>query len=432
MTFWNILPTARIKIMDNKTTFRKAGIILAYPLAYLYTRLIAEGWIAQTVFVLLFIAWNEIVIRGRREGSSKKSYFWYVILILTSLTSSIGPDEEVSGFGLHLCAVYAVLASNGILFEGKTGSLLPADLFNGFLFKGMGNIFRFFKDLGEALKAPSTEGKKRSKGIIAGIFVVFMMIPVFFIAVALLGSINDDFGALTSDVINKILDFLIIELGEILGRAVIAFPVCLYLYGLVASSAAEDASIVREKGRKLLELKGKFKTIAPYFTLFVSGCFVIIYMIFFVFESEYLFGGLMGRMPEGFSICSYARQGFFELVGIMAINMMIFLVVNTFEKEGNGTVFKVSRGSVIALMAQSVVFSMLSFAKLFMYFYAYGYTPKRMLAMWGAFVLGAAAVMVIVSIGKKKDLSRVWIVLTTVSYIAVCAASGLCQCLFCE
>ena len=79
--------------MDNKISFRKAGIALAYPLAYLYLRFIwrfetpSHAWIYPTIFSVLFIAFNEIVLRGRKNRCDKRSYFWYVIMILTSATS---------------------------------------------------------------------------------------------------------------------------------------------------------------------------------------------------------------------------------------------------------------------------------------------------------------------------------------------------------
>ena len=76
-------------------------------------------------------------------------------------------------------------------------------------------------------------------------------------------------------------------------------------------------------------------------------------------------------------------------------------------------------------MSESIVFSLLSFLKLFMYFYEYGYTVKRMLAMWGSLVLLAAALMVIISLIKNKDRSGLWIRFAAVSYIAMCMLTGL-------
>ena len=123
--------------MDNKITLRRAGLLLAYPLAYLYLLLIwrfnepSAAWICPTIFSVLFIAWNEIVLHGRRDKTDRRSFFWYAVMVLTSLTASITPSFGLSMLGIHLCAVYSVLISNNILVEGKTGSYIWLDLIRG-------------------------------------------------------------------------------------------------------------------------------------------------------------------------------------------------------------------------------------------------------------------------------------------------------------
>ena len=58
--------------MDNSIGFRRAGILLAYPLAYAYVRLVLNYWASEwtavaayTSFSLVFIIVSEIVRRGR-------------------------------------------------------------------------------------------------------------------------------------------------------------------------------------------------------------------------------------------------------------------------------------------------------------------------------------------------------------------------------
>ena len=157
------------------------------------------------------------------------------------------------------------------------------------------------------------------------------------------------------------------------------------------------------------------------FTCFLEIAFALLYIVFFVFEA----GTLSTWFQDRFLVVEYARRGFFELVGIMVINMIIFLVANTFAKR-EGIAYKLNRIFLTVLMSESVVFSMLSFLKLYMYFYKWGYTIKRMLAMWGSLVLGVAAVLAIISIVKNKDRSGLWIRFTAVSYVVMCLATGLC------
>ena len=126
--------------MDKKVIYQRLGIILAYPLAYAYIRLIfnfddisktgisiLDGTltiaVTYPVFALMFILVNELIRRGRRDAGSlppKETLFWYIMTFLAGLTSTIGPELELSLFAMHLCGVYSVLTSNDLLLGGKT------------------------------------------------------------------------------------------------------------------------------------------------------------------------------------------------------------------------------------------------------------------------------------------------------------------------
>jgi hypothetical protein len=134
-----------------------------------------------------------------------------------------------------------------------------------------------------------------------------------------------------------------------------------------------------------------------------------------VFEARYLFSAFAGRLPVEFTAAEYARRGFFELTGIMFINMLIFLAISYFEnREAIGR--KLSGFMIISLMAESIVFSVISFSKLALYYSRFGYTPKRLLAIWGTLIFAAGAILVIVSRIRRKDLSRGWIYFTVFSF----------------
>ena len=169
--------------MDKKVIFQRLGILLAYPLAYAYVRLIFSftnefvifGKIGQgsfrfnyayPIFALLFIIVNEIVRRGRRGESGKlnaQTIFWYAVTFLAGLTATVGEGqdfeglEEVSVFAMHLSAVYSVLVSNNILLGGKTSGFIPADLIHGFYVKAFAGFPNFVVDW-KCFGKPKTEG----------------------------------------------------------------------------------------------------------------------------------------------------------------------------------------------------------------------------------------------------------------------------------
>ena len=76
-------------------------------------------------------------------------------------------------------------------------------------------------------------------------------------------------------------------------------------------------------------------------------------------------------------------------------------------------------------MVESIIFAVIAMSKLGLYYSIYGYTPKRILAMWGTLALGFAAAMTIITVHRGKPHFRAGVIFTTLSYIAICILSGV-------
>ena len=420
--------------MDNSTGFRRAGILLAYPLAYAYVRLVLNYWrtewmavAAYTSFALVFIIVSEIVRRGRRPFAHKmtgETIFWYFIMLVTAFTAPFGPSCVLSMFAVHLCAVYSVLVSNDVLLGGKTGSLIPADLIQGFYVKSFAGFPNFITDWG-AFKREGDK-KARSKAVIALAvsFIVFM--GVFFcIALSLLSKIDKDIADFFDTYLCTFFEYLRqIRFEDLIFRMFLAIPVCFYLYGLVSRSAKSDGEREKRIGNTLVSFFRKGRRVPVVITSICAGFFVMMYILFFAKRTAYFMGGFTGEVPEGQLVAYFARNGFFELVGIMAVNMCVYLTIYLFEKRNsNGRVSVPGRILVTLLMAESIIFAAIAMSKLWLYFSIYGYTPKRMLAMWGTLALGFSALMSILTVNRGKSHFRPGVYFTAVSYVAVCILS---------
>ena len=132
------------------------------------------------------------------------------------------------------------------------------------------------------------------------------------------------------------------------------------------------------------------------------------------------------EVPEGKLVAYFAREGFFELVGIMAVNMCVYLTIYLFEKRNNeGHTTIPGRILVTLLMSESIIFAVIAMSKLWLYYSIYGYTPKRMLAMWGTLALGFSALMSIFTVNSGKSHFRIGVFFTAVSYVAVSVLSWI-------
>lgn len=420
--------------MDNSIGFRRAGILLAYPLAYAYVRLVLNYWAlewtavaAYTSFSLVFIIVSEIVRRGRRPFARKmtgENVFWYVIMLITSFTAPFGPSCVLSMFAVHLCAVYSVLVSNDVLLGEKTGGLIPADLIHGFYVKSFAGFPNFITDWAAFKREGDKKARSKMVAALAAGFIIFMCI-FFCIALSLLSKIDKDIADFFDTYLCNFFEYLRkIRFEDLIFRLFLAIPVCFYLYGLLSRSAKSDG--VREKhvGTTLVDFFRKGRRVPVVITSISAGFFVLMYILFFAKRTAYFMGGFTGEVPDGQLVAYFARNGFFELVGIMAVNMCVYLTIYLFEKRNNdGRVSLAGRILVTLLMAESIIFAAIAMSKLWLYFSIYGYTPKRMLAMWGTLALGFSALMSILTVNRGKSHFRPGVYFTAVSYVAVCILS---------
>lgn len=411
--------------MDIIKTSRSAGIILAYPIAFAYFKFFLldsagdYSVLKRFLFILSFIILNELIVRGYGKKPAAEAYFWYAVMGVVALTSVTGISEPVSMFALHLCAVYVTVVSCGILYEGRTGSFVAADLFNAGVLKaftGLGNIFKDISSMGKDRKENVS-----ASSVVIGIMSVLIMLPVFVIAVLLLCGINSGFDAAVSGILSSIDIFWFVDNIPLI---ILAVPASIYIYGMVSQSAGSSGEAEKETYGKLVTWRKRCHKLSPIMSSLITGAFVLLYLIFFIFEGQYLFSAFAGRLPEEFTAAQYARQGFFELTGIMTVNMLVFLMVSYLTRR-DAAGRKVSSWMISMLMSESVLFAVISFSKLALYYSRFGYTPKRLLAMWGTLIFAAGAVMVIISIFKRRDMSRAWIYFTTVSFALMSIVSSI-------
>ncbi|MBQ0109827.1 MAG: DUF4173 domain-containing protein, partial [Clostridiales bacterium] len=99
-------------------------------------------------------------------------------------------------------------------------------------------------------------------------------------------------------------------------------------------------------------------------------------------------------LPSGFSYAEYAREGFFELCSVSAINLGVLALIALFMKREN----KIEN---VVLKVISVVFSLCTLvliatalSKMFLYIEKYGMTPKRIGTTWFMFTLAVVFVLI--------------------------------------
>lgn len=150
----------------------------------------------------------------------------------------------------------------------------------------------------------------------------------------------------------------------------------------------------------------------PVLAITVTSVLAAVYLFFCGIQIVYLFFG-KGGLPEGYTYASYARQGFFQLLAVCIINLIIVLVCLAFFRES-----KVLKGilAVISLCTYIMVAS--SAYRMILYIRMKHLTFLRILVLWGLVVIALILAGIIASIFRSRfRLFRYVTVVVTVSYI---------------
>ncbi|MDF7641513.1 DUF4173 domain-containing protein [Bifidobacterium sp. ESL0784] len=120
----------------------------------------------------------------------------------------------------------------------------------------------------------------------------------------------------------------------------------------------------------------------------------VVYLVFVAIQSSYLFGGVDTLKRFG-GYAAYARAGFFQLVGVTAINLVIVMVCTYLHKYQKRSVSLLLLELV--LVASTLVMLVSAAWRMSLYVEKYGLTRLRLLTYWG---MAAIAFLLIVTAVK--------------------------------
>lgn len=344
---------------------------------------------------------------------AKESWFWLAVVLCLGLAYALPYGGELLG-ALHymmllLAAQYWVLCVTGrLLKQGKTSNWLGFDLLNAAVILPWGNFMRLpvalwagAKQLLQSRKNATDKVRKKEGrrrifsvlgGVLAGLLCLCFVLP-------LLMQADDGFAFLLQGFTQQLSHFVKallrpLDLGTFLSKCMFAVPTALFLYGTVYGCVRGRRTCIYRKEEICAGQRG----IRVLSHITVTTALMVVcaaYVLFIAVQAKYLFGAFWGALPQGFSYAEYARQGFFELCRVAAINICILLAANVFSKNQ----MQENRLLRICNTAVSVLTLLLlatAASKMGLYILAYGLTVKRVLVsvflVWLALVFGCIIV----------------------------------------
>ena len=335
---------------------------------------------------------------GMQLGFTAKrgTLFYVVCLLLLGISTFCTDDARIIFFnktGVFLLMISMVLFN---VFETKHWGLgkYVLTIIQSILWS-WGEWIRPFGDAGFYCK--NKLGNK-GKNILYALLSVVVSVPVVVLVMNLLMSADILFGNMA----DKILESL--NLANIIGISGLTALVFFAVYGFLSYVVKGDIKEEVTEGKRAQEI----------LAIPMAGILTAIYLTFSVVQIAGLFLGKM-TLPEGYTYAMYAREGFFQLLAVSILNLILVLSGMQFFKENR--VLNV----LLTLMSLCTFIMIASSAmRMILYIQTYHLTFLRILVLWGLLVLTVLFVGVITNLYQKKfSLFRYSMVVVTVCYLAL-------------
>lgn len=388
--------------------------------ALLYTIFLYEntGGILVTLFAIVTGVYSLYCMKILHIEAKPLTVWYSVMMILTGLSSGLTGNKIIQGFNFCWILVFLVFMLLHNFCNDRQWGLIKyiAAAFQA-VFGAIGCIAEPFMDIadymrnermdsdnmgsdsmvGDSANATGGEGhvkKHRMLYVFIGIAIAF---PLVVLIVVLLCSAD----AVFASVIKKIF-------ADIMSKVVFLFVFALF---------SSYCGIKYLSKKRISDAPVETPAFPAAIGITVAATISVVYVFFCFIQIVYLFGGLM-QLPSGYTYARYAREGFFQLLFVCILNVVIVLLESgLFRKNKILNVFLI----LITLCTYIMIAS--SAYRMGLYVSEYGLTATRLCVLWALGVIALFMLGVILSICKPAfSLFRYGIIVIGVCYLVLAFA----------
>jgi len=312
--------------------------------------------------------------RGVRQNFRSVSIF---IVCLISALPLILYDSIPINFLLFLFTVcacfYWILVSAGNSVEERISGYVLADWLNQTFAIPFSNFLGLFISIKTV-----TKETKRSKTILIGIVGICIAIPLIIGVTSLLIRSDAGFEKFAEDFSDW---FKLDDIGRYILQFIGGIPIAMYIFGSACGNIQKryTNSITKDSVSAGLASAHKIPGAA---ILAPLAILCILYIVYMIVMGVYLFSAFAGTLPEGLTYWDYARNGFFELCGIAAINLFMLVFTYSFAKRAAGEYPKPMRALTGLLCVMTELLVVTAVSKMLLYIDAFGLSRLRVYVLW--------------------------------------------------
>lgn len=259
------------------------------------------------------------------------------------------------------------------------------------------HIFQPFMHLNYFFKTRSKKENSKGRYVVYGLMIA---VPLLMIVIGLLTQADIVF----NNIFVKIFEMLELIDEDVFGVIFLTIFAFFAAYSFLCSVISKDLSE---------EVKEK-RTAEPIVAITFTSILTAVYLIFCAVQIFYLFiGGL--QLPKGYSYAEYARSGYFQLLFVCLLNLVMVLICLHYFQDN-----KVLKVILTVICGCTFIMIISSAYRMFLYVSVYQLTFTRVLVLWSLLVLAILLTGIVIYIFKNDfSLFRFCMIAVSVSYMGL-------------
>ncbi len=334
--------------------------------------------LSVALFVLLLV--GALFVLARREGVAPRLRNLWLMLPLAFFAAMVAVHADAGLTALNILACLLILVL--LAYYYSAGNLDRLDITGYYLALCISAFNAMFRaapliPASVELRTIRRHGGLSARKVMPVLRGLLLALPIAIVFTALLASADTVFAAWVGVIFSLNLSF-IPSVQEAMCHIALVLTVAWLVAGGIAFALYRSAASETEPWEDTLQSIPRTIHLGFIESTVILVVVDLIFALFGWIQFSYLFGGTANIASEGYTYADYARRGFFELLVVSLLTLMLVLGLHNFtwrETARQSHVFKTLASIIVALtgiLLASALYRMLLYEE------AYGFTGLRL------------------------------------------------------